>query len=140
MKRERAQVFARMGKDAEQRIADQGISFAEVYPPAWVSGFLPIRDEINPALLLLKLFYKGYGLCLPVMEAKNKPLLFRAWKPGDPLQEVMWGIKEPLANAPYVEPDIVLGPLLAFDRVGHRLGYGGGYYDRTLKRLRAIKP
>ena len=139
MKQCRAQAFARFGKEAERRIAEQGISFAGVYPPAWVSGFLPIQDEINPAPLLLRLFHEGYGLCLPVMEGKNKPLLFRAWKPSDPLREVMWGIKEPLPSAAPVDPDILLGPLLAFDRAGHRLGYGGGFYDRTLQRLRDIK-
>ncbi len=89
---------------------------------------------------MLRLAGEGYGLCLPVMEAKGKPLLFRAWSPGDPLEEVMWGIREPLKTAAVVEPDIVLGPLLAFDVHGYRLGYGGGFYDRTLARLRALKP
>jgi 5-formyltetrahydrofolate cyclo-ligase len=82
----------------------------------------------------------GHGLSLPVMEGKGRPLIFRAWTPGDPLAEVTWGIREPLPAAPVVEPDVVLVPLLAFDHAGHRLGYGGGFYDRTLERLRAAKP
>ena len=64
---------------------------------------------------MTRLIGEGYSLCLPVMEGKGKPLLFRAWAPGEPLAEVMWGIREPLPTAPAVEPDIVLGPLLAFD-------------------------
>lgn len=140
MKHVRAAAVARHGAEASTRIAVHGIGFAGVAPPAWVSGFLPIGEEIDPAPLMLRLAGEGYGLCLPVMEAKGKPLLFRAWKPGDPLAEVMWGIREPLASAPLVEPDVVLGPLLAFDAAGYRLGYGGGFYDRTLARLRRLKP
>lgn len=83
---------------------------------------------------------EGYRLCLPVMEGKSKPLIFRDWSPGDPLAETTWGIREPLATAAVLDPDIVLGPLLAFDADGYRLGYGGGFYDRTLARLRALKP
>jgi 5-formyltetrahydrofolate cyclo-ligase len=139
MKRVRAKAVARHGPDAAQRIADHGIGFAGVAPPGWVSGFLPIGEELDPAPLMLRLAGEGYGLCLPVMEAKGKPLLFRAWRPGDALEEVMWGIREPLASAPLVEPDVVLGPLLAFDATGYRLGYGGGFYDRTLARLRSLK-
>lgn len=140
MRSVRAAALSRLGNEAELRLASMGLSFVGVYPPAWVSGFLPIHEELNPTPLLMRLFQEGYGLCLPVMESKNQPLRFRSWKPGDLLQEVVWGIREPLPNAPTVEPDIVLGPLLAFDRAGHRLGYGGGFYDRTLRRLRSIKP
>ena len=61
----------------------------------------------------------------------------RAWRFGEPLARAVWGIREPATDAPEVEPDVILVPLLAFDRRGHRLGYGGGYYDRTIARLRA---
>lgn len=125
---------------ASSAIASHGLSFAGVAAPARVSGFLPIGEEIDPGPLMARLVGEGYSLCLPVMEAKGKPLLFRAWAPGEPLAEVIWGIREPLPAAPVVEPDIVLGPLLAFDVQGYRLGYGGGFYDRTLARLRALKP
>ena len=137
----RADAFARHGRDVpSEKIAAAGIGFAGRRPPAVVSGFLPIGEEIDPAPLMRRLLNEGYSLALPVMEAKGKPLLFRAWTPGDPLGEVAWGIREPLASSPVVEPDIILGPLLAFDREGYRLGYGGGFYDRTLARLRAMKP
>lgn len=140
MKAVRARAVAAHGADAARRIAGHGIAFAGVRPPAFVSGFLPIGEELDPAPLMLRLAGEGYGLCLPVMEAKGKPLLFRAWTPGEPLEEVMWGIREPLACAPLVDPDILLSPLLAFDGHGYRLGYGGGFYDRTLARLRGLKP
>ncbi len=140
MKRVRASAVARHGTAAATRIAAEGIGFAGIIAPAWVSGFLPIGEELDPAPLLHRLVGEGYGLCLPVMEAKGAPLIFRAWQPGDPLEEVMWGIREPLPSAVIVEPDVLLSPLLAFDRNGYRLGYGGGFYDRTLAKLRSLKP
>lgn len=140
MKSIRAQAIAAHGGTAAIRLADYGIGFAGQRSPAWVSGFLPIGEELDPTPLMQRLAGMGYGLCLPVMEAKGKPLFFRAWSPGDPLEEVTWGIREPRASAPQVEPDVLLSPLLAFDRAGYRLGYGGGFYDRTLSRLRSLKP
>jgi 5-formyltetrahydrofolate cyclo-ligase len=74
------------------------------------------------------------------MQGKGQPLVFRAWAPGDAMGKVQWGIAEPLPDKPELEPDIVLVPLLAFDGEGYRLGYGGGFYDRTLQRLRTLKP
>jgi 5-formyltetrahydrofolate cyclo-ligase len=140
MKAVRAEAVAAHGAAAAVRLAELGIGFAGRPPPAWVSGFLPIGEELDPTPLMLRLAGLGYGLCLPVMEAKGKPLLFRAWSPGDPLEEVTWGIREPRASAPHVEPDVLLSPLLACDPAGYRLGYGGGFYDRTLSRLRSLKP
>ncbi len=122
------------------RIAAQGLLFATVPPPAVVSAFLAIGEEIDPAPLLAVLQGEGYRPALPVMVAKAQPLMFRAWSPGDPLRTVQWGIREPEEGAPAVQPDLLLVPLLAFDRSGHRLGYGGGYFDRTLAQLRAAKP
>src|SRR3990172_7911808 len=135
----RAEAFRRHGAEAGQRIAAHGIAFAGIAPPALVSGFLPIGEEIDPLPLLEHLASAGFGLALPVMTGKGAPLLFRAWKPRDALTEVTWGIREPLASAPEIEPDIVLAPLLAFDAQGYRLGYGGGFYDRTLARLRSAE-
>ncbi len=65
--------------------------------------------------------------------------MFRAWAPGDAMGRAVWGIAEPKADKPELEPDVLLVPLLAFDRRGWRLGYGGGFYDRTLAALRARK-
>ena len=105
-----------------------------------VSGFMPLKSEINPLPLLLKLGRAGAQLALPVVAGKGKPLIMRAWSPGEPLAAGVWGIREPKPDAPEVAPDILLVPLLAFDRRGHRIGYGAGYYDMTIAQLRSIKP
>jgi 5-formyltetrahydrofolate cyclo-ligase len=136
----RAAAFAAHGATAGARLAEHGLSFLPLAPNSIVSGFSAIRDEIDPAALLTRLGDAGYRLCLPVMQGRGLPLVFRAWSPGDAMGKVQWGIAEPLADKPVLEPDVVLVPLLAFDATGYRLGYGGGFYDRTLARLRAIKP
>ncbi len=136
----RAAAFAAHGAVAGARIAEHGLSFLPLAPGRVVSGFSAIRDEIDPAALLQRLQGEGHHLCLPVMQGKGLPLVFRAWSPGDEMGKVQWGISEPLPDKPVLEPDVVLVPLLAFDAQGFRLGYGGGFYDRTLARLRAIKP
>ena len=107
---------------------------------AIVSGFMPLKSEINPLPLLQKLAEAGARLVLPAIAGRGKPLIMRAWEFGAPLDRGQWGIREPKPDAPELEPDILLVPLLAFDRAGHRLGYGAGYYDMTIHRLRALKP
>jgi 5-formyltetrahydrofolate cyclo-ligase len=111
-----------------------------VAPGAIVSGFMPLKSEINPLPLMRKLAEAGAKLALPVVAGKGLPLIMRAWAVGAPLASGVWGIREPTPDAPAVDPDIVIVPLLAFDRRGHRLGYGAGYYDMTLTALRAKKP
>ena len=106
---------------------------------AIVSGFMPLKNEIDPLPLLRKLSERGARLALPVVAERGRPLVMRAWKWGEPLASGVWGIREPGPEAATVEPDILLVPLLAFDRSGGRLGYGGGYYDLTLMQLRARK-
>jgi 5-formyltetrahydrofolate cyclo-ligase len=110
-----------------------------VKPGAIVSGFMPLKSEINPLPLMRKLAEAGASLALPAVAGKGKPLVMRAWTFGGPLASGVWGIREPMPDAPAVDPDILLVPLLAFDRQGHRLGYGAGYYDMTLAALRAKK-
>jgi 5-formyltetrahydrofolate cyclo-ligase len=104
-----------------------------------VSGFMPMRSEISPLPLMQKLAKTGAQLALPKIAGRGKPLLMRAWQWGALLDAGQWGIREPKADAPEMEPDIVLVPLLAFDRAGHRIGYGAGYYDMTIVGLRARK-
>ncbi len=122
------------------KIAATGLEFADLKAPRKVSAFLPIGEELNPSPLMNRLRRDGHELALPVMVGKGLPLIFRSWAPGDPLVTVVWGIREPAATATEVTPDIVLLPLLAFDRSGQRLGYGGGFYDRTLHALRRAGP
>ncbi len=111
-----------------------------VTPGTIVSGFMPMKSEINPLPLLRKLAEAGAKLALPVVAGKGKPLTMRAWGFGAPLASGVWGIREPMPDAPEVAPDILIVPLLAFDRRGHRIGYGAGYYDLTIAALRANKP
>ncbi len=97
-----------------------------------LAAYVPIRDELDilPAL-------EGYALCLPVVIARGEPLQFRAWKAGDALERGEYGVSIPRTDAAVVVPDTVIVPLVAFDAQRHRLGYGAGYYDRTLAALRA---
>jgi 5-formyltetrahydrofolate cyclo-ligase len=105
-----------------------------------VSGFSPMKSEINPVPLMRKLADAGARLALPAIAGRGKPLMMRAWNFGEPLASGQWGIREPTSEAPEVAPDIVIVPLAAFDRSGHRIGYGAGYYDMTINALRARKP
>jgi len=107
---------------------------------AVVSGFSPIKTEFNPVPLMRKLSDAGAALALPVVAGRGLPLIMRAWKFGDEMASGVWGIREPKPEAPEVFPDILLVPLAAFDRAGHRIGYGAGHYDRTIARLREMKP
>lgn len=110
-----------------------------VAPAAIVSAFMPMKSEINPLPLLRKLADQGAQLALPAIDKRGKPLIMRAWKFGDPFKAGQWGIREPMPEAPAVDPDILIVPLACFDRAGHRIGYGAGYYDMTIHALRAKK-
>jgi 5-formyltetrahydrofolate cyclo-ligase len=111
-----------------------------VAPGSVVSGFMPLKSEINPLPLMRKLADAGARLALPVVDRRGKPLIMRAFAFGDALDAGQWGIREPKPEAPEVAPDIMLVPLLAFDRAGRRIGYGAGYYDMTIAKFRATKP
>ena len=101
-----------------------------------VSLYWPMRDEIDVRPLMAELVRRGARLALPAMRGADRPLLFRRWREGDPLVPGAFGVQEPGPDARETVPDIVVVPLLAFDAGGNRLGYGGGYYDRTLRALR----
>jgi 5-formyltetrahydrofolate cyclo-ligase len=126
---------------AANRVAGRGLSFLALgQKRVVISGFSSLPEEFRAWPLLRRLHADGHALTMPVMQGRNLPLLFRAWAPGDAMDRAVWGIAEPESNRPQLQPDIVLAPLLAFDASGWRLGYGGGYYDRTLRALRSHKP
>jgi 5-formyltetrahydrofolate cyclo-ligase len=128
---------AAVRKAAAEAIASRAFPFA-IAPGTIVSGFMPLKSEVNPLPLMKKLAEAGASLALPKIAGRGKPLIMRAWH-GEPLEAGQWGIREPKPEAAEVEPDILLVPLLAFDRAGHRIGYGAGYYDMTIARLRSLK-
>jgi 5-formyltetrahydrofolate cyclo-ligase len=111
-----------------------------IKPGVIVSGFSPLKTEINPLPLMRRLAENGAKLALPVVAGRGKPLIMRSYAFGQALNEGVWGIREPKDDAPEVDPDILIVPLAAFDRRGNRIGYGAGYYDMTINRLRSLKP
>jgi len=103
-----------------------------------ISGFLPIRTEIDPQPAMEEAAAHG-RVGVPVIQRPGLPLLFSRWEPGCALKDGPFGAMVPQV-ADYFEPEILIVPLVAFDRSGGRLGYGGGFYDRTLEMLRAKRP
>ena len=120
---------------AAQAIARRGLP-VELMAGAIVSGYSPIRSEMDPTPLMQALAGLGAKLALPAISARGQSLKFRTWHVGDRLMSGPLGILEPSPAAAEITPDIVLVPLAAFDRSGHRIGYGAGHYDRTLAQLR----
>ena len=122
------------------RLAENILQLGPFRPGAPVSGFYPMAPEIDVLPALSWFAGHGHPTALPVVVGRRVPLVFRAWTPGGPLERGVLGIPFPGAGTPEIVPEILLVPLLAFDRRGHRLGYGCGYYDRTLADLRAKGP
>ncbi len=108
-------------------------------PGMIVSAFMPLKNEFDPQPLMRKLAVDRVRFALPVVIGRGKPLVMREWAFGEPLVQGVWGIREPAPTAAAVDPDILLVPIVAFDRTGHRVGYGAGYYDMTITQLRARK-
>jgi 5-formyltetrahydrofolate cyclo-ligase len=141
----RREAFARRDAlPADERAAAAQAVAARPFPisvpgGAIVSGYSPMKSEFNPVPLMRRLADGGASLALPVVAGRGKPLIMRAWSFGAPLAAGVWGIREPPPEAPEVFPDILLVPLAAFDRQGQRIGYGAGYYDMTINRLRDLK-
>ncbi len=119
------------------RLAEQGVALARRVEADVVSAFLPIRDEPDTLPLLVALSANGFRTALPVTVARGAPLMFRQWRSGDLTRPGPMGLREPLADAEAVDPDLLFVPLACFDRRGHRIGFGAGHYDRSLAALRA---
>jgi len=106
---------------------------------AIIGGFWPIQSEIDPRPLMAALESQGHGLALPCTPRKGKPLTFRTWQTDEKLKAGPHNTREPYPEKEEMFPDVVLVPMLAFTQNGERLGYGGGFYDRTLELLREKK-
>lgn len=134
----RAEARARRATLTDPGFATVIASFATrlgIPTKAIVAGYHPFRDEADPRGLLSALSALGHPLALPCIVQSRSALVFRRWTVGDVLTPNAYGIAEPPATVEEVVPAAVLVPLLAFDANGHRLGYGGGYYDRTFEAL-----
>lgn len=102
-----------------------------------IAAYLPIRSELSPLPLIEALAANGFATAMPVTPKPGNLLLFRAWAPGAPLANGPYNTKQPPSGSALVIPSVILAPMLAFDSSCWRLGYGGGFYDRTLSGLRA---
>ncbi|HSZ11545.1 MAG TPA: 5-formyltetrahydrofolate cyclo-ligase [Rhizomicrobium sp.] len=132
--RARREALARAMPDFPSQLA----RFADRLPlpgNAVVAGYWPTKSEADPRALMLALSRNGYPLALPCVEKKDAVLIFRSWYEDHCLVANIFGLEEPEPHRAIVVPSVVFVPLLAFDAAGHRLGYGGGYYDRTLAAL-----
>jgi 5-formyltetrahydrofolate cyclo-ligase len=128
---------------AGERLAANVMASADALglaPGVAVSVYWPMQQEMDVRPLLDALAARGLVVALPVVMGKGKPLIFRRWHPGLVLKSGSFGLSEPGPEEPEVTPRIVFAPLLAFDRKGQRIGWGAGFYDRTLAGLRAKGP
>lgn len=123
-----------------QAILDNLTSAAIIPPEAVIGSYWPVKSEADARPLLSYFYEQGHICALPVVQASQKPLLFREWRPGHLLICGIYNILTPDENAPLVTPTVLFVPVLGFDLHGNRLGHGEGYYDRTLEALRAHHP
>jgi len=124
---------------AAEAVGEIGLSFLDLPGPTIISGYYPVGEELDVRPLLIRLIGDGHTIGLPITR-KDQPLIFRAWTPETKMTQGSMGIPRPTCDAPEVTPSVLLVPLAAFDSRGYRVGYGGGFYDRTLAKLRASGP
>ncbi|MEK9673464.1 MAG: 5-formyltetrahydrofolate cyclo-ligase [Rhodospirillaceae bacterium] len=135
----RAEAHAAVGAAAVEAYTRRLLDLAGAGEGRYASGYLAIGDEMEVRPALAGLLAAGWRTCLPVVVKKDTPLDFRPWRDGDVLEKGVFGTRHP-ADPAEATPDMLIVPLLAFDRGGYRIGWGGGFYDRTLQKLRAAIP
>jgi len=126
----------RSNPQAGDAVRDNFLDAIEVPAGASVSAYWPLEEEFDPRPLFTDLHRRGHPVGLPVILGKGQPLLFRRWEPATDLVRGPFRVLTPPPDASEIIPRLLLVPLLAFDRAGYRLGYGGGFYDRTIAKLR----
>jgi 5-formyltetrahydrofolate cyclo-ligase len=136
----RAKIAARWGEVAALAMAERAVNDLPMPAGGVVSAYWPLEGELDPRPAMRRLARRGHGLALPRMQGPLQPLRFHRWGLDDALEEGPFRVMQPAEGEPVLHPDLVLVPLLAFDRGGGRLGYGAGFYDRTLAALRAERP
>jgi 5-formyltetrahydrofolate cyclo-ligase len=135
----RRKVWLKSGAEARQALAARGAALIETMQAISAAAYFPVHDELDPIPLLEALHGRGLRTALPAVQP-GPDLVFREWSPGAALCHGKFGLQEPAGDCAELAPGIVLVPLLAFDRKGGRLGYGAGYYDAALHRLRQHAP
>lgn len=140
-RRRRDRIAGEAASDTAGRAVRDRVLAAIEFPVGCpVSAYWPMGSELDTRPLIQALHDSGHAIGLPVIVARGRPLLFRAWRPGLAMVPGGFGTQVPGPERAEVRPAVLLVPLLAFDRAGYRLGYGGGFYDRTLADLRAAGP
>jgi 5-formyltetrahydrofolate cyclo-ligase len=137
----RKAAFARRKQAYEAKGPGQAGKLSEIlagHRGVSVAGYMPIHSEIDPRAAMAEAWAYG-DVGVPFIQGKAQPLLFSRWEPDAPMKDGPFGAQVPLVDD-FFEPEILIVPLVAFTRAGHRLGYGGGFYDRTLELLRAKRP
>jgi 5,10-methenyltetrahydrofolate synthetase len=136
--RERLYALRRATSVAERRAMEEAVATAldalDLPTGTVVSGYWPIRGELDLRAWFARLVARGVRVALPVVLARDAPLAFRSWTPTSPMTRGAWNIPVPAEGAP-LTPDVVIAPVVGIDRAGYRLGNGGGYFDRTLAHL-----
>lgn len=130
----RAAIVPADHRQRSQKIAESFLQSIPYKDHSCIGLYDAIRHEVAVGPLLVELSDKGHATALPSIETKNTPLIYKCYELGDPLDDGPFGTKQP--RGPVAEPTLLVLPMVGFTREGYRLGYGGGYYDRTLEKLR----
>ncbi len=140
---ERAAIDAETRRAAAEAAADvlfSAFNLVQLCKQGPLSAFWPVAVEFDSVPILMRAHQAGIPLCLPVVERRYKPLIFRTWDPSQTLETGPYNIYQPTLEAEQVTPRVMIVPLMAFTRAGDRIGYGGGYFDQTIRELRDAGP